>query len=84
MQERRAIALAPDPPVQHDDDASIRQICREVLELGGYQVRDAGSATAALTEARRFRPDMIVLSVKWIGRKTMNPLRSAASVIPPK
>jgi DNA-binding response OmpR family regulator len=46
-----------------DDDSSIRQICREVLELGGYQVRDAGSATAALAEARRFRPDMIVLDV---------------------
>jgi CheY-like chemotaxis protein len=39
-----------------DDDASIRQICREVLEIGGYQVRDAGSANAALAEARRFRP----------------------------
>jgi signal transduction histidine kinase/DNA-binding response OmpR family regulator len=50
-----------------DDDASIRAICREVLELGGYQVRDAGSATAALAEARRFRPDMIVLDVLMPG-----------------
>jgi signal transduction histidine kinase/DNA-binding response OmpR family regulator len=50
-----------------DDDPSIRQICREVLELGGYQVRDAGSATAALSEARRFRPDMIVLDVLMPG-----------------
>jgi signal transduction histidine kinase/DNA-binding response OmpR family regulator len=50
-----------------DDDASIRAICREVLELGGYQVRDAGSANAALTEARRFRPDMIVLDVLMPG-----------------
>jgi len=46
-----------------DDDPSIRMICREVLEIGGYQVRDAGSANAALAEARRFRPDMIVLDV---------------------
>ncbi len=46
-----------------DDDSSIRLICREVLELGGYQVRDVGSATAALAEARRFRPDMILLDV---------------------
>jgi signal transduction histidine kinase/DNA-binding response OmpR family regulator len=46
-----------------DDDSSIRQICREVLEIGGYQVRDAGSANAALAEARRFRPDMILLDV---------------------
>jgi len=50
-----------------DDDVSIRQICREVLELGGYQVRDAGSANAALAEARRFRPDMIVLDVLMPG-----------------
>ncbi|MDQ3365158.1 MAG: response regulator [Myxococcota bacterium] len=50
-----------------DDDSSIRQICREVLELGGYQVRDAGSATAALAEARRFRPDMFLLDVMLPG-----------------
>jgi len=50
-----------------DDDPSIRMICREVLELGGYQVRDAGSANAALAEARRFRPDMIVLDVMMPG-----------------
>jgi DNA-binding response OmpR family regulator len=50
-----------------DDDPSIRQICREVLELGGYQVRDAGNAHAALTEARRFRPHMILLDVLMPG-----------------
>jgi signal transduction histidine kinase/DNA-binding response OmpR family regulator len=50
-----------------DDDSSIRAICREVLELGGYQVRDAGSANAALAEARRFRPDMILLDVLMPG-----------------
>jgi PleD family two-component response regulator len=38
-----------------------------VLELGGYQVRDAGSANAALVEARRFRPDMILLDVLMPG-----------------
>jgi signal transduction histidine kinase/DNA-binding response OmpR family regulator len=50
-----------------DDDPSIRLICREVLEIGGYQVRDAGSANAALAEARRFRPDMILLDVLMPG-----------------
>jgi signal transduction histidine kinase/DNA-binding response OmpR family regulator len=50
-----------------DDDSSIRQICREVLELGGYQVRDAGSANTALAEARRFRPDMFLLDVLMPG-----------------
>jgi len=46
-----------------DDDPSIRAICREVLEQSGYLVRDAGSADAALAEARRFRPDLILLDV---------------------
>jgi len=50
-----------------DDDPSIRTICREVLEAGGYQVRDVGSATSAMTEARRFRPDMILLDVLMPG-----------------
>src|SRR4051812_25814352 len=39
-----------------DDDASIRSICREVLELGGYQVRDAGSAPSRPTQAPRVPP----------------------------
>ena len=38
-----------------------------MLELGGYQVRDAGTANAALAEARRFRPDMILLDVMMPG-----------------
>lgn len=50
-----------------DDDPSIRAICREVLELGGYQVLDAGSANAALAEAKRSRPDMILLDVLMPG-----------------
>ena len=50
-----------------DDDASIRAICREVLELGNYEVRDVSSANAAISEARRFRPDMIVLDVLMPG-----------------
>ncbi len=46
-----------------DDDPSIRTICREVLESGNYQVREVGSANAALAEARRFRPDIIIFDV---------------------
>jgi len=70
-----------------DDDPSIRQICREVLELGGYQVRDAGSANQALAEARRFRPDMIVLDVLMPGidgYKTAEMIRADAGIgMPP-
>ena len=66
-----------------DDDSSIRMICREVLELGGYQVRDAGSATAALAEARRFRPDMILLDVMMPdidGYRTAEMIRADAAI----
>ncbi|HWU90657.1 MAG TPA: response regulator, partial [Kofleriaceae bacterium] len=66
-----------------DDDASIRQICREVLELGGYEVRDVGSANAAISEARRFRPDMIILDVLMPGidgYKTAEMIRSDSTV----
>jgi signal transduction histidine kinase/PleD family two-component response regulator len=46
-----------------DDDPGIRMICREVLENAGLVVREAGSGTAAVAEARRFRPDLILLDV---------------------
>ncbi len=46
-----------------DDDTSVRAICREILSQAGYAVRDVGSADTALTEARRFRPDLILLDV---------------------
>ncbi len=46
-----------------DDDGAIRTICKEVLELGGYQVQEAASGELAMVEARRFRPDLFVLDV---------------------
>ncbi|HEY4058704.1 MAG TPA: response regulator [Kofleriaceae bacterium] len=66
-----------------DDDPSIRMICREVLELGGYQVRDAGNANAAIAEAKRFRPDMILLDVLMPGvdgYRTAEMIRADASI----
>ncbi len=66
-----------------DDDPSIRLICREVLEIGGYQVRDAGNANAALAEARRFRPDMILMDVLMPGidgYRTAEMIRADASI----
>ncbi|MBL0213619.1 MAG: response regulator [Myxococcales bacterium] len=66
-----------------DDDPSIRMICREVLELGGYQVRDAGNANAALAEARRFRPDMILMDVLMPGidgYRTAEMIRADATI----
>jgi signal transduction histidine kinase/DNA-binding response OmpR family regulator len=46
-----------------DDDASIRAICREVLEHAGYTVREVASSDGAVQEARRFRPDLVLLDV---------------------
>ncbi len=46
-----------------DDDSSVRAICREILTQAGYAVRDVGSSDQALTEARRFRPDIVLLDV---------------------
>jgi signal transduction histidine kinase/DNA-binding response OmpR family regulator len=50
-----------------DHDPSIRAICRDMLEQAGYAVRDAGSADAAIAEARRFRPDLVLLDVLMPG-----------------
>src|SRR5690606_35556520 len=41
----------------------IRLVCREVLENAGYAVRDVGDGASALSEARRFRPDLMLLDV---------------------
>ena len=46
-----------------DDDASVRAICCEILQQAGYNVRDLGTPETALTAARRFRPDLILLDV---------------------
>ncbi len=46
-----------------DDEASIRMICREVLEAAGYVVREAEDGNKALVEAKRFRPDLMLLDV---------------------
>ena len=46
-----------------DDDVGIRMVCREVLEKAGYAVREAVDGRAALSEAKRFRPDLMLLDV---------------------
>ncbi len=46
-----------------DDDPGIRMICREVLETEGFVVRDAADGESALAEAKRFRPDLLLLDV---------------------
>ena len=46
-----------------DDDPAIRSICAEVLRHAGMSVRIAPDGMQALAEAKRFRPDLILLDV---------------------
>jgi PleD family two-component response regulator len=46
-----------------DDDPGIRMICRDVLEAHGYLAREAGDGEKALVEARRFKPDLVLVDV---------------------
>jgi DNA-binding response OmpR family regulator len=46
-----------------DDDPTIRVICREVLERSGYSVQDVGDGRSALSAAKGFRPDLMLLDV---------------------
>ncbi len=46
-----------------DDDAAIRSICRDILQSAGFAIREAASGKLALQEAKRFRPDLLILDV---------------------
>jgi len=50
-----------------DDDPGIRMICRDVLEGQGYLVREASDGDSAQKEARRFRPDLVLVDVMMPG-----------------
>lgn|GEM_PF-73355 len=50
-----------------DDDPGIRMICRDVLESHGFQAREAENAEVGLAEARRFRPDLVLVDVMMPG-----------------
>ena len=50
-----------------DDEATIRAICREMLENVGYTVREAADGDTALEEARRFRPDLVIVDIMMPG-----------------
>jgi DNA-binding response OmpR family regulator len=50
-----------------DDDASIRDVLSDILELEGYDVRTAADGFAALREIREKRPDCLVLDLMMPG-----------------
>ncbi len=46
-----------------DDDAPIRELCREALEAIGYHVAEADGAGSAREQIVSFRPDLVLLDV---------------------
>jgi CheY-like chemotaxis protein len=50
-----------------DDDASVRQLVRDVLEIEGYHVTCAPDGYAALRAVEQGRPDCVVLDVMMPG-----------------
>jgi DNA-binding response OmpR family regulator len=46
-----------------DDEPSIRLLCRVNLELGGYEVAEAGNGTEALARAREGEFGLVLLDV---------------------
>jgi signal transduction histidine kinase len=50
-----------------DDEASIRDGCRQALEKSGYAVVDAGEGEAGIQIAREARPDIALIDLKMPG-----------------
>ncbi len=51
-----------------DDDASIIKALRGYLELGGFEVLEAGEGEAALSLARSVEPDLLILDLMLPGK----------------
>jgi len=50
-----------------DDKDTGRELVRTVLENSGYQVFEASDGEAAVAEARRIHPDLIILDIHMPG-----------------
>jgi two-component system chemotaxis response regulator CheY len=50
-----------------DDKATGRELVRTVLENTGYEVFEASDGTQAVDQARRLRPDLIILDIHMPG-----------------
>jgi two-component system chemotaxis response regulator CheY len=46
-----------------DDDADVRNLLTDVLDLGGYSVETAEHGAIALEKVRRERPDLVLLDL---------------------
>src|SRR3954447_9826155 len=59
---RMSVARSPRVLVV-EDDVEISQVLKRSLRLEGYEVREAGDGEAALTTAREFLPDLVILDL---------------------
>ncbi len=68
LQSNSQIALdSPKNILVIDDDASIRKLLRQELEVKGYIVREAGNGQEAIAKVRESRPDLITLDIVMEG-----------------
>ncbi|KOU11721.1 MULTISPECIES: response regulator transcription factor [Streptomyces] len=58
-----------------DDEPDLAEVVTGALRYEGWDVRSAGSADAALREARTFRPDAVVLDIMLPDRDGLSVLR---------
>ena len=66
-----------------DDDATIRSICCDILHQAGYSTNQAESGIEALADAKRFRPDLLLMDVmmpELDGFETAERLRAEPSL----
>jgi DNA-binding response OmpR family regulator len=59
-----------------EDDAKIARLVRDYLDHAGFQVLVAGDGDAALANARRSRPDLVVLDLGLPGRDGLDVART--------
>jgi CheY-like chemotaxis protein len=50
-----------------EDDRDIRDLIRMVLEMGGHELHEAATGEDGLAEARRLRPDAILMDLSLAG-----------------
>ncbi|SDG75411.1 response regulator transcription factor [Streptomyces griseoaurantiacus] len=79
MKTRTAALTRPDgTPVRVlvvDDEPDLAEVVTGALRYEGWEVRSAASASAALREARAFRPDAVVLDIILPDRDGLSVLR---------
>ncbi|EGG46433.1 response regulator transcription factor [Streptomyces griseoaurantiacus] len=83
MKTRTAALTRPDgTPVRVlvvDDEPDLAEVVTGALRYEGWEVRSAASASAALCEARAFRPDAVVLDIMLPDRDGLSVLRDLRS-----